>query len=112
MWPVFERFVVAHAKWRASSIAYVKGDDGHSVLSAPYGLGSVCTCFASVSFSFSSFSNAAPDIPYRILNVFGVSYPRRYVAAPSGSVQDDIVIEAANEYGMTLIHTAMRLFHH
>ena len=39
-------------------------------------------------------------------------WSRRHVAAPSGSVQDDIVTAAADEYGMTLIHTSMRLFHH
>ncbi|CAG8521848.1 6838_t:CDS:10 [Acaulospora morrowiae] len=35
-----------------------------------------------------------------------------YVAAPSGSVQDNAVIQVANEYGMVLIHTSIRLFHH
>lgn len=35
-----------------------------------------------------------------------------FVAAPSGSVQDDIVIKAANEYNMVLIHHTLRLFHH
>lgn len=51
-----------------------------------------------------------PDHPFLLFP--SLSFPRRYVAAPSGSVQDDIVIAAADEYGMTLIHTAMRLFHH
>lgn len=36
----------------------------------------------------------------------------RYVAAPGGSVGDESVIQAANEHGMTLIHTNLRLFHH
>ncbi|KAJ2291734.1 bifunctional phosphoribosylaminoimidazolecarboxamide formyltransferase/IMP cyclohydrolase, partial [Coemansia sp. RSA 2706] len=35
-----------------------------------------------------------------------------YVAAPSGSVQDAAVIAAADEYGMVLAHTNLRLFHH
>uniref|UniRef100_A0A915BRR5 Bifunctional purine biosynthesis protein ATIC n=3 Tax=Parascaris TaxID=6254 RepID=A0A915BRR5_PARUN len=39
---------------------------------------------------------------------FGV----KYVASPGGSTRDEDVIEACNEYGMTLIHTGLRLFHH
>ena len=35
-----------------------------------------------------------------------------YIAAPSGSVQDDVVIKAADEHGMVLAHTNLRLFHH
>ncbi|KAJ2498703.1 bifunctional phosphoribosylaminoimidazolecarboxamide formyltransferase/IMP cyclohydrolase [Coemansia sp. RSA 2052] len=35
-----------------------------------------------------------------------------FVAAPSGSIQDDIVIQAADAYGMVLAHTSLRLFHH
>ena len=35
-----------------------------------------------------------------------------YVAEPGGSVRDDIVIETANKYGMTVAFTGMRLFHH
>ncbi|KAJ2061106.1 bifunctional phosphoribosylaminoimidazolecarboxamide formyltransferase/IMP cyclohydrolase [Coemansia sp. S146] len=35
-----------------------------------------------------------------------------YVAAPSGSIQDDVVIQAADSYDMVLAHTALRLFHH
>ena len=35
-----------------------------------------------------------------------------YVAEPGGSVRDDIVIETADKYGMTVAFTGMRLFHH
>lgn len=35
-----------------------------------------------------------------------------FIASPSGSVADEIVIEAANEYNMVMIHTNLRLFHH
>jgi phosphoribosylaminoimidazolecarboxamide formyltransferase/IMP cyclohydrolase len=35
-----------------------------------------------------------------------------YVAQPGGSVRDDIVIEACNEYGMAMVMTGVRLFHH
>ena len=36
----------------------------------------------------------------------------RYVLEPGGSVRDDTVIQAANEYGMTMIFSGVRLFHH
>ncbi|XP_028924890.2 bifunctional purine biosynthesis protein ATIC [Ornithorhynchus anatinus] len=36
----------------------------------------------------------------------------KYIAAPSGSAADQIVIEACDELGITLIHTNLRLFHH
>ncbi|KAJ2618985.1 bifunctional phosphoribosylaminoimidazolecarboxamide formyltransferase/IMP cyclohydrolase [Coemansia sp. RSA 1358] len=36
----------------------------------------------------------------------------KYVAAPSGSIQDQVVIDVADEYGMVLAHTNLRLFHH
>ncbi len=35
-----------------------------------------------------------------------------YVAEPGGSVRDDVVIETADKYGMTVAFTGMRLFHH
>ena len=35
-----------------------------------------------------------------------------YVAEPGGSIRDDIVIEAADKYGMVMSFTGMRLFHH
>ena len=35
-----------------------------------------------------------------------------YIAEPGGSVRDDLVIEAADNYGMTMAFTGMRLFHH
>jgi len=36
----------------------------------------------------------------------------RYVAQPGGSVHDDLVIAACDEYGMTMSLTNLRLFHH
>ena len=36
----------------------------------------------------------------------------RFVAEPGGSVRDDLVIEAADRYGMTIAFTGLRLFHH
>lgn len=39
-------------------------------------------------------------------------YGVKYIAQPGGSVQDDIVTLAANEYNMTMVHTGLRLFHH
>lgn len=35
-----------------------------------------------------------------------------YIAAPSGSTADDVVVKACNELGITLVHTNIRLFHH
>ena len=36
----------------------------------------------------------------------------KYVLEPGGSTRDDAVIQAANEYGMTMIFSGVRLFHH
>ncbi len=35
-----------------------------------------------------------------------------YIAEPGGSIRDDLVIECADKYGMTMAFTGMRLFHH
>jgi phosphoribosylaminoimidazolecarboxamide formyltransferase/IMP cyclohydrolase len=36
----------------------------------------------------------------------------RYIVQPGGSVRDDVVIEACNEYGMVMAMSGLRLFHH
>jgi phosphoribosylaminoimidazolecarboxamide formyltransferase/IMP cyclohydrolase len=36
----------------------------------------------------------------------------KYVLEPGGSTRDDTMIEAADEYGMTMVFTGVRLFHH
>ena len=36
----------------------------------------------------------------------------QYVAEPGGSIRDDAVIEACDKYGMTMVFTGIRLFHH
>lgn len=36
----------------------------------------------------------------------------KYIAQPGGSVRDDLVIEACNEYDMVMYFSGMRLFHH
>lgn len=36
----------------------------------------------------------------------------RFISEPGGSMRDDDVIKAADEHGMTLIFTSVRLFHH
>jgi len=36
----------------------------------------------------------------------------KYVVQPGGSVRDDAVIEACNEYGMVMVMNGLRLFHH
>ena len=35
-----------------------------------------------------------------------------YIVQPGGSVRDDIVIDACNEYGIVMVSTGIRLFHH
>lgn len=35
-----------------------------------------------------------------------------YLVQAAGSVRDDDVVQAANEYGMVLVHSGIRLFHH
>ena len=35
-----------------------------------------------------------------------------YIAEPGGSIRDDLVIQACNDYGMVMAFTGMRLFHH
>ena len=35
-----------------------------------------------------------------------------YIAEPGGSIRDDLVIQACDEYGMVMAFTGMRLFHH
>ena len=36
----------------------------------------------------------------------------KYIAQPGGSVRDDLVIETCDHYGMAMIFTGIRLFHH
>ena len=36
----------------------------------------------------------------------------KYVVQPGGSVRDDAVIDACNRYGMAMVVTGLRLFHH
>ena len=36
----------------------------------------------------------------------------KYIAQPGGSIRDDLVIEACNEYGIVMYFSGMRLFHH
>ncbi len=36
----------------------------------------------------------------------------KYIVQPGGSVRDDIVIKAADEYGMVMVCNGVRLFHH
>ena len=36
----------------------------------------------------------------------------KYIVQPGGSVRDDLVIECCNRYGMAMVFTGIRLFHH
>jgi phosphoribosylaminoimidazolecarboxamide formyltransferase/IMP cyclohydrolase len=59
------------------------------------------TCLASDAF-----------FPFRdnidVASRFGV----KYLVHPGGSVQDELVNKAADEYGMVMAHSGIRLFHH
>lgn len=50
--------------------------------------------------------------PFRDSLDHAEKYGVTYVAQPGGSVADEEVTRAANEYGMTMAHTQLRLFHH
>ena len=51
-------------------------------------------------------------IPFRDSIDCGALYGVRYVAQPGGSLRDDSVIEACDQYGMVMAFTGVRLFHH
>ena len=36
----------------------------------------------------------------------------KYIVSPGGSTNDPVVVEACEKYGITLVHTGLRLFHH
>jgi len=36
----------------------------------------------------------------------------KYIVQPGGSIREDLVIEACNQYGMVMCLTGIRLFHH
>jgi phosphoribosylaminoimidazolecarboxamide formyltransferase/IMP cyclohydrolase len=36
----------------------------------------------------------------------------QFIAQPGGSIADEEVIQACNEYGMSMVFTDLRLFHH
>ena len=36
----------------------------------------------------------------------------KYVAQPGGSIRDDLVVKACDDYGMAMVMTGRRLFHH
>jgi phosphoribosylaminoimidazolecarboxamide formyltransferase/IMP cyclohydrolase len=36
----------------------------------------------------------------------------RYIVQPGGSVRDEDILLACNDYGILMIHSGMRLFHH
>lgn len=64
------------------------------------------TASSGVSISSDAFFPFRDSIDHA--SKLGVSY----VAQPGGSVQDDQVTEACNEYGMVMAFTGVRLFHH
>lgn len=51
-------------------------------------------------------------IPFRDNIDHAVRHGVRYVAQPGGSTRDDEVTDACREYGIAMVHTGLRLFHH
>jgi len=51
-------------------------------------------------------------IPFRDNIDHAARHGVRYVAQPGGSAGDDDVDEACREYGISMVHTGLRLFHH
>ena len=35
-----------------------------------------------------------------------------FIASPAGSVGDEVCVQAADQHGITMVHTNVRLFHH
>ncbi|MEM7019007.1 MAG: phosphoribosylaminoimidazolecarboxamide formyltransferase, partial [Pseudomonadota bacterium] len=50
--------------------------------------------------------------PFRDSIDCAAQYGVSYVIQPGGSIRDDVVTEACNEYGMAMVCNGMRLFHH
>jgi phosphoribosylaminoimidazolecarboxamide formyltransferase / IMP cyclohydrolase len=51
-------------------------------------------------------------VPFRDNIDHAVRHGVAYVAHTGGSLRDDLVTEAGDEYGMVMVHTGIRLFHH
>jgi phosphoribosylaminoimidazolecarboxamide formyltransferase/IMP cyclohydrolase len=51
-------------------------------------------------------------LPFRDNIDHAVKHGVKFIAQPGGSVRDDDVTEACRQYGMTMVHTGLRLFHH
>ena len=51
-------------------------------------------------------------MPFRDNVDTAVKYGVGYIIQPGGSVQDDSVIEATREYGMTMVFSGKRMFLH
>ncbi|MFC1949203.1 phosphoribosylaminoimidazolecarboxamide formyltransferase [Chloroflexota bacterium] len=62
--------------------------------------------FTEVSLSSDAF------IPFRDTIDRGYQSGVRYVVQPGGSLRDDDVIKACNDYGMVMAYSKTRLFHH
>ena len=51
-------------------------------------------------------------LPFRDNVDHAATHGVRYIAQPGGSARDGEVEAACREYGMALVHTGIRLFHH
>ena len=57
-------------------------------------------------------SSFFPPDPRRFRNSYATQVGVSYVAQAGGSVADEQVIAACDEYGMSMAFTGIRLFHH
>lgn len=51
-------------------------------------------------------------IPFRDTIDRGYRSGVEYVVQPGGSIRDDAVLDAADEYGMVMVYSGVRMFHH
>jgi phosphoribosylaminoimidazolecarboxamide formyltransferase/IMP cyclohydrolase len=51
-------------------------------------------------------------LPFRDNIDHAAKHGVKFIAQPGGSVRDDDVTRACEQYGMTMVHTGLRLFHH
>jgi phosphoribosylaminoimidazolecarboxamide formyltransferase/IMP cyclohydrolase len=51
-------------------------------------------------------------LPFRDNIDHAAKHGVKFIAQPGGSVRDEDVTEACRQYGISMAHTGLRLFHH
>lgn len=67
-----------------------------------------CTFYDLPVRLYSRFSCLVPDL----ISIYSLQSGVQFIAAPSGSAADKLIMEACDELGIVLAHTNLRLFHH